>query len=186
MLSARDHRDADILRMLINEYLPYRRKLSRLVRRPTVDPGGPQHRSGFRRPARGSCRATQGAGPAAAPPSSCAGPALLPRRQCRIRRLGPDITVVVRAHKPFRTGDTSTNSEVLAEAGEQGPARVRSGAANGWDGRAFAAFRYEMPDYDLPRKTLSCAATASVSGTRSATPISTRSWATSPPNDRGV
>ena len=37
-LSALDHRDAYIRRMLVNEYLSHRRKFSRLVLRPTVDP----------------------------------------------------------------------------------------------------------------------------------------------------
>jgi RNA polymerase sigma-70 factor (sigma-E family) len=37
-LSVLDHRDAYIRRMLVNEYLSYRRKFSRLVLRPSVDP----------------------------------------------------------------------------------------------------------------------------------------------------
>lgn len=39
-LSALDHRDAYIRRMLVNEYLSYRRRFSRLVFQSTVDPVG--------------------------------------------------------------------------------------------------------------------------------------------------
>jgi predicted ester cyclase len=65
------------------------------------------------------------------------------------------MTEVVRAfYEPFRTGDTSTYSEILAEDWIDVP--LAPGQQQGPTGMAgqIAAFRHAMPDYDVTHEDL--------------------------------
>lgn len=68
---------------------------------------------------------------------------------------GTDITDVVRAfYEPFRTGDTSTYAEILAETWIDIP--LAPGQPQGPAGMAaqIALFRHAMPDYDVTHEDL--------------------------------
>lgn len=67
----------------------------------------------------------------------------------------PDITDLVRAfYEPFRTGDTSTYGEILADDWVDIP--LAPGQEQGPSGLAaqIAAFRRAMPDYDVKHEDL--------------------------------